>query len=90
MYHSIKLETLDQLMKEQETFDVLFIEGTGVANPFELMEVLLLQPPYSILFDIFSIISVIDGGNFLSHLSISPRRLSSFSFSRIKFNVRFI
>jgi len=32
-------------MKERETFDVLFIEGTGVANPIELMEVLL-QPTY--------------------------------------------
>lgn len=62
-------ETLDQLMKERETFDVLFIEGTGVANPIELMEVLL-QPTYSKVFDIFSIISVIDAGNFLSHLSI--------------------
>jgi G3E family GTPase len=62
-------ETLDQLIKDQETFDVLFIEGTGVANPIELMEVLL-QPSFSKVFDIFSIISVIDGGNFLSHLSI--------------------
>ena len=39
-------ETMDELITEMEQcpLDVLFIEGTGVANPLEIQEVLLAPP----------------------------------------------
>ncbi|WP_028401495.1 CobW family GTP-binding protein [Ectobacillus panaciterrae] len=49
--------------------DVLFIEGTGVANPLEIVEAIA-SPPLVHSFDIQSIISVVDASNYLENQSI--------------------
>ncbi|MEJ9233089.1 GTP-binding protein [Peribacillus butanolivorans] len=49
--------------------DVLFIEGTGVANPLEIVEVIA-SPPLVHSFEIQSIISVVDASSYLEDQSI--------------------
>lgn len=64
-------ETMNELIMEMEQspLDVLFIEGTGVANPMEIQEVLL-SHPYIEQFDLMSIITVLDASNYLEYQSI--------------------
>lgn len=64
-------ETMDSLISEiaHQPIDVLFIEGTGVANPLEIQEVLL-STPYIDQFELMSIITVIDASHFLEYQSI--------------------
>jgi len=64
-------ETMNELITEMEhsSLDVLFIEGTGVANPMEIQEVLL-SHPYIDQFDLMSIITVLDASNYLEYQSI--------------------
>lgn len=64
-------ETLDNLVTEMvdHPLDVLFIEGTGVANPLEIQEALL-SKPYSDQFEIMSIITVLDASHYLEYQSV--------------------
>ncbi|MRX73252.1 hypothetical protein GJU40_13980 [Bacillus lacus] len=48
--------------------DVLFIEGTGVANPNEIKD-LLLSPEFLEIYDLQSVIGMADAGNFLEYNS---------------------
>ncbi|SEN70907.1 GTPase, G3E family [Paenisporosarcina quisquiliarum] len=63
-------ETMNMLIEEmnRSSLDVLFIEGTGVANPLEIQEVLL-GDPYIDQFEIMSIITVLDASNYLEYQS---------------------
>ncbi|PIC62866.1 hypothetical protein CSV79_14845 [Sporosarcina sp. P13] len=49
-----------------ETIDILFIEGTGVANPADIEETLI-SPEFIEFFDLHSMISVVDGSCFLEY-----------------------
>lgn len=64
-------ETMNDLVSEMDSnpLDILFIEGTGVANPLEIQEVLLTDP-YVNQFEIMSIITVIDASHFREYQSI--------------------
>ncbi|MBS4197509.1 CobW family GTP-binding protein [Lederbergia citri] len=64
-------ETIDELMLEMEEqpLDILFIEGTGVANPLEIQEVLL-SSQYLDQFELMSIITVLDASHYLEYQSI--------------------
>ncbi|WP_318615713.1 GTP-binding protein [Sporosarcina sp. YIM B06819] len=64
-------ETMNELIieMEQSPLDVLLIEGTGVANPMEIQEVLL-SHPYNEQFDLMSIITVLDASHYLEYQSI--------------------
>ncbi|MFJ5770261.1 CobW family GTP-binding protein [Psychrobacillus sp. NPDC093180] len=64
-------ETMNDLVAEMDNnpLDVLFIEGTGVANPLEIQEVLLTDP-YVEQFEIMSIITVLDASHFREYQSI--------------------
>ncbi len=64
-------ETMNELIIEMEQYplDVLLIEGTGVANPMEIQEVLL-SHPYIEQFDLMSIITVLDASHYLEYQSI--------------------
>ncbi|MBO0991543.1 CobW family GTP-binding protein [Bacillus sp. SD088] len=64
-------ETMDTLISEitQQPLDILFIEGTGVANPLEIQEVMS-STPYIDQFQLMSIITVIDASHFLEYQSI--------------------
>ncbi|MBW8348344.1 GTP-binding protein [Bacillus sp. IITD106] len=64
-------ETMDELMLEMEKqpLGVLFIEGTGVANPLEIQEVLL-SSQYIDQFELMSIITVLDASHYLEYQSI--------------------
>ena len=64
-------ETMNELIieMEQRPLDVLLIEGTGVANPMEIQEVLL-SHPYIEQFDLMSIITVLDASHYLEYQSI--------------------
>lgn len=53
----------------QSPIDVLFIEGTGVANPLEIVEVIS-NPSLVHFFEIQSVISVIDASSYLEDQSI--------------------
>ncbi|GAA3314589.1 hypothetical protein GCM10020331_007490 [Ectobacillus funiculus] len=53
----------------QSPIDVLFIEGTGVANPLEIVEVIS-SPSLVHFFEIQSVISVIDASSYLEDQSI--------------------
>lgn len=53
----------------QSPIDVLFIEGTGVANPLEIVEVIS-GPSLVHFFEIQSVISVIDASSYLEDQSI--------------------
>ena len=69
-------ETLMNVVKQQEKdpVDLLLIEGTGVANPFELLETMsspLLRP----YFDLQSIISVIDASTYVDNQSIFTSKI---------------
>ncbi|MCU9612891.1 GTP-binding protein [Caldibacillus lycopersici] len=61
-------ETLNYFMG-LNTVDVLLIEGTGVANPLEIEETLL-SPEYLNVFELYSIISLVDASHFLEYQSI--------------------
>jgi G3E family GTPase len=63
--------TLSSLLETRtdKPIDVLFIEGTGVANPLEIVEVLA-SPPYVYSFDIQSVISMIDASCYLDNQDI--------------------
>lgn len=64
-------ETMDELILEMENqpLDILFIEGTGVANPLEIQEVLL-NSHYLEQFELMSIITVLDASHYLEYQSI--------------------
>ncbi|MFT8322082.1 MAG: CobW family GTP-binding protein [Bacillus sp. (in: firmicutes)] len=64
-------ETLDYFANEakENNIDVLFIEGTGVANPIEIEEVLL-NNKYLEIFQLQSMISLVDASNYLEYQSI--------------------
>ncbi|MFJ8065658.1 CobW family GTP-binding protein [Psychrobacillus sp. NPDC096426] len=64
-------ETMNNLVAEMDNnpLEVLFIEGTGVANPLEIQEILL-SVPYVDQFEIMSIISVLDASHFREYQSI--------------------
>ena len=53
----------------EKPIDVLFVEGTGVANPLEIVEVMA-SPPYVHSFDIQSVISMIDASSYLENQDI--------------------
>ncbi|USK33149.1 GTP-binding protein [Bacillus sp. F19] len=57
------------IQHESEPIDVLLIEGTGVAHPLEIAEVF---TPASMkkVFDLKSIIGIVDASHFLNYLSI--------------------
>ncbi|WP_404347348.1 GTP-binding protein [Sutcliffiella horikoshii] len=58
--------TLDQYVGEK--VDVLIIEGTGVANPLEIKDVLL-TPMYMEHFELQSMISLVDASHYLEYQS---------------------
>ncbi|CAG9622414.1 CobW family GTP-binding protein [Sutcliffiella rhizosphaerae] len=58
--------TLDQYIGQE--IDVLIIEGTGVANPLEIKEVLL-TPAYMQHFELQSMISLVDASHYLEYQS---------------------
>ncbi|NMH71526.1 GTP-binding protein [Bacillus sp. RO2] len=58
--------TLDQYVGEK--VDVLMIEGTGVANPLEIKDVLL-NPIYMNYFELQSMISLVDASHYLEYQS---------------------
>ncbi|UAL46652.1 GTP-binding protein [Sutcliffiella horikoshii] len=58
--------TLDQYVGEK--VDVLIIEGTGVANPLEIKDVLL-TPTYMEHFELQSMISLVDASHYLEYQS---------------------
>ena len=64
-------ETLNYFIEERQNqrIDALFIEGTGVANPVEIEE-MLVSPRYIDHFEIKSMISLIDASNFLEYQSM--------------------
>ncbi|WP_166462458.1 CobW family GTP-binding protein [Psychrobacillus vulpis] len=64
-------ETMDELIAEMDKspIDILFIEGTGVANPLEIQEALL-SKPYIDQFEIMSIITVLDASQYLEYQSV--------------------
>lgn len=64
-------ETMDELilLVENQPLDILFIEGTGVANPLEIQEVLL-SNPYIDQFELMSVITVLDANNYLDYQSV--------------------
>lgn len=63
-------ETLHQFMEEiqKNNIDVLFIEGTGVANPKEIEETLI-NPEFLDHFELNSIISLVDASHYLEYQS---------------------
>lgn len=60
-------QTLDQFAKNP--VNTLLIEGTGVANPNEIIEALA-NPSYIDQFELHSIISLVDASNYLDYQSI--------------------
>jgi G3E family GTPase len=60
-------QTLDQFVKNP--VDTLLIEGTGVANPNEIIEAIA-NPSYIDQFELRSIISLVDASNYLDYQSI--------------------
>ncbi|MBM4763158.1 GTP-binding protein [Bacillus sp. B15-48] len=64
-------ETLNYFITEakKNRIDVLFIEGTGVANPLEIEEALL-SAEYLDYFELNSTISLVDASHFLEYQSI--------------------
>ena len=63
-------ETLHQFTEEiqRNNIDVLFIEGTGVANPQEIEEALM-SPEFLDHFELNSIISLVDASHYLEYQS---------------------
>ncbi len=63
--------TLDDFLRNQkeDSVDLLIIEGTGVANPLELIEALT-DPNYVDNFDLQSIIGMVDASQYLDYQSI--------------------
>ena len=63
-------ETLHQFTEEiqRNNIDVLFIEGTGVANPQEIEEALI-SPEFLDHFELNSIISLVDASHYLEYQS---------------------
>lgn len=62
-------EELKFFLKEENAVDVLLIEGTGVANPKEILEALT-DPRLQDGFETQSIISLVDASKFLEYQSI--------------------
>ncbi|WP_338448414.1 GTP-binding protein [Niallia oryzisoli] len=64
-------ETFRQFIEEiqRNHIDLLFIEGTGVANPQEIEETLM-SPEFLDYYELHSIISLIDASHFLEYQSI--------------------
>lgn len=62
-------DTLNGLMEKKELFDIVLIEGTGVANPMDIQEVLVSSAmrPH---FDLLSVIIVIDASRYLDYQSV--------------------
>lgn len=63
-------ETLNQFTEEilRNKIDVLFIEGTGVANPKEIEEALV-SPQFLDYFELNSIVSLVDASHYLEYQS---------------------
>ncbi|MDG4657406.1 GTP-binding protein [Ectobacillus antri] len=61
-------DVLDELTVSKD-IDLLIIEGTGVANPIELIEVLT-EPKYTLSLSLQSVIGVVDASRFLEYTSI--------------------
>lgn len=53
----------------EKPIDALFVEGTGVANPLEIVEVIA-SPPYVHSYDIQSVISLVDASSYLENQDI--------------------
>ncbi|MGG3800004.1 CobW family GTP-binding protein [Metabacillus fastidiosus] len=62
-------KTLDIFMTQNNTVDVLLIEGTGVADPIEIANTLL-HPFYIDKFKLKSIISLVDASHYFEYQSI--------------------
>ncbi|MCT8138783.1 GTP-binding protein [Anaerobacillus sp. CMMVII] len=56
-------------LKEEDVPDLLFIEGTGIANPIEIVDGLT-DPLLIDMVDLFSIINLIDGSKYIEYQSI--------------------
>lgn len=52
-----------------ESIDLLFIEGTGVANPLDI-ESALISPEFIEVFNLFSMISIVDASSFLEYQNV--------------------
>ncbi|WP_347553193.1 GTP-binding protein (plasmid) [Pseudalkalibacillus hwajinpoensis] len=52
-----------------ENIDLLLIEGTGVANPLDIEDALI-SPEFIEVFDLSSMISIVDGSSFLEYQNI--------------------
>ncbi|MEY2195690.1 GTP-binding protein [Neobacillus sp. BF23-41] len=65
------IATLTSLLEThtEKPIDALFVEGTGVANPLEIVEVMA-SPPFVHSFDIQSVISMIDASSYLENQDI--------------------
>ncbi|MFN7253067.1 MAG: CobW family GTP-binding protein [Anaerobacillus sp.] len=56
-------------LSEEEVPDLLLIEGTGIANPLEIVEALT-DPLLIDALDLYSVINVVDGSKYLEYQSI--------------------
>lgn len=56
-------------LSEEEFPDLLFIEGTGIANPIEIVDALI-DPILIDVVELYSIINLIDGSKYLEYQSI--------------------
>jgi G3E family GTPase len=63
--------TLNEFIQTQNTshIDILIIEGTGVANPLEIIEALM-EYQYKDAFDLSSIIGMVDASQYIEYQSI--------------------
>jgi G3E family GTPase len=61
--------TFDDFLRNDNYVDLLFIEGTGVANPIEVIEALM-DPTYIEQFDLQSVIGVVDASQYSEYQSI--------------------
>ncbi|MEZ7172795.1 GTP-binding protein [Sporosarcina sp. OR05] len=62
-------DTLNGLMEKKELFDIVLIEGTGVANPMDIQEVLV-SSAICQHFDLLSVITVVDASRYLDYQSV--------------------
>jgi G3E family GTPase len=67
-----KLEAQLQSLLWNEKPDVIYIETTGVAHPVEVLDAVL-SPNLADQFDIKGVVTIIDGGRWLSRHSLAPQ-----------------
>ncbi|MFC7370330.1 CobW family GTP-binding protein [Fictibacillus iocasae] len=84
---SVKEELKNEIrffLKEENRVDILFIEGTGVADPKEILDAFV-SPELIKFFDVHSIISVIDASRYLEYNSLfsSSREIKQMLHSQI-------